>query len=67
VKISDKQATDLQEWLTENYGEMDVVVGVGANHLFCYVQRGKKHMSVIPSEWEGVPVVSSWTGKIKPL
>ena len=63
---SDEPAQTLHEFLYENYGEMDCVVAIGADNLFVYVSRGKRHMGVIPEEWEGIPVVRRWTGKITP-
>jgi hypothetical protein len=46
---------------------MDCFVGVGEDDLLVYVQRGKKHMKVIPEEWEGWPVKKKWVGKVRPL
>lgn len=67
MKIKNALAVSLQEWLTENYGEMDCSVGVGTGRLLVYVHRGKKHMKVVPQEWEGVAVWTKWTGKVRPL
>lgn len=62
-----KASLSLQEFLDENYGEMDTSVGFGKDSLFVYVRRGKKHMKVVPKEWEGWPVQTKWIGKVKPL
>ena len=62
-----KAAKTLQTFLYENYGEMDVMVAVGGHSYHVYVMRGKKHMKVIPKEWEGVTVEQHWTGKVRPL
>lgn len=32
------------------------MVGEGADSLIIYVRSGRKHMKVLPEEWEGVPV-----------
>ena len=62
-----KAALSLQEFLTVNYGEIDVSVGYGKDRLHVYVQRGKKYMKVVPEEWEGWPVETKWIGKVRPL
>ena len=67
MKGGSKAAVALQGFLTLNYGEMDCTVGVGKDALFVYVNRGKKHMDVIPGEWEGFTVEKKWIGKVKPL
>lgn len=72
MKGGKKAAESLQKFLYENYGEMDCTVGVGGGipgtgeRLLVYVQRGKKHMKVVPQEWEGFTVWTKWTGKVAP-
>lgn len=61
------QCLSLEKWINENFGEIDALVAVGKDSLFVYVQRGWKHRSNLPTEWEGIPVVLRNTGKIKPL
>jgi hypothetical protein len=65
-KIKGEHATSLQHWLTENYGEIDVMIGVGQYTLLAFVTRGKKYMKLVPKEWKGIPVKTQWTGKIRP-
>lgn len=67
MKNSNTAAKALHDFLYENYGEMSAAVGDGVDGLIVYVTSGKKHMSVIPHEWEGFAVKSKWIGKVKPL
>ena len=69
-----KSCATLHQFLYENYGEIEFSVGYGVDIdndkqkcLHVLVTRGKKHMDVIPEEWEGWPVKARWIGKVKPL